>query len=277
MPLALGRRMHIVRSLAIVVPLLAVLACGGVVDPGPLGGGGSSSGGSSGGSSSGSSGGSGSGGSSGSSSGGVTCPDPQSVQPGASCNVAGSTCPSDIAFACAGGPGGGGGDPGGPIQCTCTGGSWFCPEPECPVMCPDPSQVVPGGSCALPSSLSCAGGPIVNCDGTPVGDLQCECLDGKWGCPGVDPVCPPDGGPGPCPPPQKVQEGVTCNAAPGETCPGNPQVCAGQVDYDAFECQSGVWTAVAVTVCEVDGGGDDGGPVDGGTADAGWADAGMGI
>jgi hypothetical protein len=271
--------MHIGRMLALVAPLLAALACGGIVEPDPGGGGGSSSGGSS----SGSSGGSGSGGSSGSSSGGVTCPDPQSVQPGASCSAAGSTCPSDIAFACAGGPGGGGGGPGGPIQCTCTDGSWFCPEPECPVGCPDPSEVVPGGSCGLPSSLSCASNtPIVTCDGTPVGNLQCQCFSGQWECPEPGPDCQPDGGPGTCPPPQQVQDGVTCNAAPGETCPGNPQVCDGQVDYDAFECQSGVWTDVATTVCEGPDGGpvdasDDGWSEDGGPSEAGFVDAGMGI
>lgn len=195
-----------------------------------------------------------------------TCPGTGQIQPSIPCDLAtqgGCTVPytydgCGVAFT---------------ANCTCQAdgsGSaiWDCgaaPQPDCPDAqppgCPDPSYVVPGNSCNVATQFSCSSSiPMYDCSGNFIGDQPCECLDAAWNCAVSQPECPDAGG---CPDPQSVEQGVSC-FNPGLQCPGNPQVCDGAVFYDAFECDNGQWNDVAVTGCPTDGGG---GGVDAGAHD----------
>jgi len=234
------------RLALVLLPLVSVLACGGRFDGNvpDAGGSSSSSGGSSGGGSGGSSGGSGS------SSGGQGCPAPANVTNGVACSPDGITCLSaETITDCNGNAS--------PIDCDCQGGQWFCDGPgpgPCPQpVCPQAQQVVPNTSCSVSSQLTCASAtPYYDCNGNVAGDLQCNCNSDQWFCPEPDVICPTDGGAG-CPPPASIQSGEGCNDY-NTTCPGNPTQCNGQTDYDAFQCDNGVWVDVAQTTCDVDAG-----------------------
>ena len=286
-------------TVALVIPFLAVLACGGRV--GLVGGGG-------------------------------TCPSPSAVTTGAACTSAGQTCESSFSACgtpetaqctCTDGtwacptfngpacvvqcPRTNGVQPGSSCdlaqespctveltstgcngtqltgECTCQAdgqgsASWACsepPGPECadaqPPGCPDPSSVVQGNGCDVAPQLSCDSEiPIYDCNGNITGDASCQCFGGEWSCITSEPDCPPTG----CPDPQSVEQGVSC-MSPGLQCPGNPTECDGAVFYDAFECDSGQWNDVAVTGCNGSGssGGGSGSSSGGGAVDAGPPDA----
>jgi hypothetical protein len=102
------------------------------------------------------------------------------------------------------------------------------------------------------STLTCnSTTPYYDCNGNVAGDLQCNCYSNQWFCPEPDVICPADAGAG-CPTPASIQAGAGCIGF--VTCPGNPTVCNGQIDYDAFQCVNGVWVDVAHTLCDVDAG-----------------------
>ena len=286
-------------TVALVIPFLAALACGGRV--GLVGG------------------------------GGGTCPSPAAVASGAACTSAGQTCSgsysqcgapesidctcTDGAWACpvtTGAPCVVACPPTNGVQagescnlpaqmrphrrahvhrlrdgltnssfCTCQdqgGGSglWECPEPpgpECadaqPPGCPDPSTVVNGNGCNVSPQVSCDSDALTyDCNGNVTGQATCQCFGGAWSCITPEPNCPPTG----CPDPQNVEQDVSC-VTPGLQCPGNPTDCDGATFYDAFECDNGVWNDVATTGCSGSsssggGGGSGGGPVDAGPPDA---------
>jgi hypothetical protein len=150
-------------------------------------------------------------------------------------------------------------------------GAWACLQPsppECadaqPPGCPDPSTVANGNGCNVSPQLSCSSGiPIYDCNGNVTGDATCQCFGGAWSCVTPEPNCPPTG----CPDPEDVEQGISCQS-PGLQCPGNPTDCDGAIFYDAFECDSGEWNDVAVTGCSGSGSssGGGGGPVDAGAA-----------
>ncbi len=271
----------LLRMVAAVSPLLAVLACGGRFDslgPGPVGDGG----------------------------GGGQCP--ATVIAGGSCGTAGLSC--SIPTHC-----------GGSIACSCEGGVWSCPQehgPSCSQACPtsvvpgsscDPStqgtcevnasiigcdgntygstctcqvegmggggaewscsavvpecfdagpqcppsyEVTAGAACSTPADLQCSSDIAqYDCNGNFIGDATCQCYAGGWACVTATPVC--DAGPPPCPDPGSVEQGVSCFSE-SQQCPGNPQVCGGQTLYDAFQCTGGQWDDIASTVCDLDAG-----------------------
>jgi hypothetical protein len=240
--------------------------------------------------------------------GGGACPSPAVVENGGACDAGGRSCPATET-----------GCDGNPIDCTCSGGSWACPEPPpcigpqpvcptqatpgtaCPVSqqgcvvstsvdycgvfeelsctceltgsslawdcdepppppdcndagaCPSPSAVEEGFACDVSSGTSCVtDDPIVDCDGDVTGYISCECSGGSWACP-FPPVMNCQDAGGPCPKPNDVVQDTACSSD-GQQCPGNPQVCGGQVLYDAFECEQGLWQDVAVTDCDIDAG-----------------------
>jgi len=142
------------------------------------------------------------------------------------------------------------------VSCTCEQGDWVCEGtlPGCAdaQACPSPSAVQEGFSCDVASGTSCqTDEPIVDCDGNTTGYLSCVCSGGTWACP-FPPVQSCDAG-GPCPKPVDVVMDTAC-PTDGQQCPGNPQECGGQVLYDAFQCEQGLWEDVAVTVCDLDAG-----------------------
>jgi len=205
----------------------------------------------------------------------VACPPSNSVQPGSSCSLpAQGVCTVELTST---------GCDGLTYQsfCSCQGsegsGVWECPQPlgpECadaqPPGCPDPSTVVNGNGCNVPPQVSCSSDiPAYDCNGNIIGDAQCQCYGGAWSCITPEPNCPPTG----CPAPQSVEQGISC-VSPGAQCPGNPTNCDGAVFYDAFECDNGSWNDIAITGCSgssSSGGGSgssSGGPVDAGVPDA---------
>jgi hypothetical protein len=142
------------------------------------------------------------------------------------------------------------------IMCNCQGGHWSCPPvgTSCPrFVCPAAQYVVPGVACNLPDTMTCASDtPYYDCYGNVAGELACACSAGHWACPQPPVPCPVDASAG-CPTATSIQVGAPCNAS-GVTCPGNPTQCNGQTDFDAFQCENGVWVDVAHTVCDVDAG-----------------------
>jgi hypothetical protein len=178
--------------------------------------------------------------------GGVACPSPAAVESGGACNGNGLTCPWTAT-----------GCDGNPLDCTCAGGSWVCQEPPPCIapqpVCPAPSAVQEGFTCDVSSGTSCVtDDPIVDCEGDVTGYLSCVCTGGTWACP-FPPVQTCEDAGGPCPKPNDIVQDTACSSD-GQQCPGNPQVCGGQVLYDAFECEQGLWQDVAVTDCDVDAG-----------------------
>jgi hypothetical protein len=240
-------------TVALVIPFLAALACGGRV--GVVGGGGD---------------------------GGtcpgcvVQCPLTNEAQPGSACDLA-TQGPCTVPYTYTGCNG---------IaltaSCSCQSdgqgsGVWACnasPEPDCPdaqpPACPDPSSVVQGNGCDVSPQLSCdSETPAYDCNGNVVGDESCQCFGGSWSCITSEPDCPPPT----CPDPQTVEQGVSC-ASSGSQCPGNPTECDGAIFYDAFECVDGAWNDVAVTGCSGSGSSGGGsGSSGGGGVDAGPPDA----
>jgi hypothetical protein len=208
-----------------------------------------------------------------------TCPGTDAIQPNTACDLATqSGCTVPYTYTGCGGVAL-------TASCTCQtegGGSaiWECgvaPEPDCPDAqppgCPDPSFVTQGGSCGTSPQLTCTSDiPMYDCNGNYLGDQQCECFNDSWSCVTSEPACPPDAGG--CPDPQSVEQGVSC-FSPGLQCPGNPNYCDGALFYDAFECDGGLWNDIAVTGCPQDGGSgsSSGGGSGGGSIDAGAPDA----
>jgi hypothetical protein len=294
---------HFAATVALVIPFLAAVACGGRV--GVVGG------------------------------GGDTCPAPTAVTSGGACSTAGQTCATTYDLCgttestdctCTGGlwacPEQGGGcieqcpvtngvQPGSSCdaatqgachvevtslgcdgtqlsaECACEadgqeGALWVCVqsgEPECPDAqppgCPDPSTVEQGNGCGVSPQLSCPSDmPVYDCNGNVIGQATCQCFGGSWSCITPEPDCPPTS----CPDPQNVEQGFSC-ASPGMQCPGNPTYCDGAVFYDAFECDQGAWNDVATTGCSGSsgsgggGGGSSGSSSGGEPVDAGFADA----
>ncbi len=224
--------MPLAKRLALLVPMFALLACGGAVSK--LGNGDAGD------------------------DGGPdpTCPSQQVVGSGGTCFENGQQCPTTVTFPSCDGTGGST-----TLECTCSSGQWQCPEyaggaPSCPAppVCPNPSQVVGGNSCYANPQLACQSNiPITDCNGNSEGYLTCNCLSGTWACEEFGgPACVPDAG-GPCPDPNTVYSGQGC-ATYGTTCGGNPQYCGSGTVYDALQCVAGVWNVVASTDCEVDGG-----------------------
>jgi hypothetical protein len=201
-----------------------------------------------------------------------TCPTTNGVQPGASCDLSTQgACTVEITTtACDGTIAVG--------SCSCEangqgGATWGCglSVPECDDAgppCPDPSTVVQGNACAVSSQLQCdSATPVFDCEGNAI-EVSCDCLGGAWSCP-QSPSCPPPGG---CPDPQDVEQGIACDS-PGLQCPGNPTDCDGAVFYDAFECYGGQWNDVAPTTCS---GSSSSGGGSSGSGGGGFADAGKG-
>jgi hypothetical protein len=202
---------------------------------------------------------------------------PTSVQPGALCDEATlGACSVTITITNCG--------VSYPATCSCraNGGvgapTWDCgaePLPDCPDAqppgCPAASSIQLGGACAVGSNLTCPSAtPIYGCGGQIDGYVSCFCDGGAWNCadPGL-PDCPDVAPPPPaCPLPSDVQQGTAC-FSDGQECPGRPTYCGGQVLYDAFQCTAGAWNDVATTICDVDASGGGGGPVDAGAVDAG--------
>lgn len=123
--------------------------------------------------------------------------------------------------------------------------------------CPSPAMVVPNQACDVATEVSCTSDTTyAGCDGQPAGMLTCACLDGQWFCPEPGITCPADAGTS-CPLPAEIQSGMPCDQLDA-TCPGNPTMCNGQVQYDAFQCVDGVWNDVASASCDADGGTDGG-------------------
>jgi hypothetical protein len=237
--------MDLAKRIALLAPVLVLLACGGsTTQVGNGGDGGPNSG----------------------------CPSQAYVGSGGSCTAAGATCPGTVSIPneC----GGGGGTT--TSQCTCSNGDWQCPVlltggsgVGCPVPdpgCPDPSQVNPGNACSTSPQDSCNSSiPIPSCTGQPEGYVQCNCEQGMWACEEFGgPACPVEAGV--CPDPSQVFDGQGCDTD-GTTCQGDPQSCGGTTVYDTLQCYAGAWTLVAQTFCdEADAG-----------VDAQFADGGQGI
>ncbi len=180
-------------------------------------------------------------------------PPPPRVGGAGACNDPGLTCSGSVSFPTCNGNGST------LVQCTCSAGVWQCPVfsggIDCPPpqpTCPGPSQVQPNAFCQPSSGLVCPSDiPVVGCDGQPMGYVSCTCPNGNWSCETPGPLCPVDAGG--CPPPDSTYAGQGCDYYAG-TCGGDPQVCGGQVLYDALQCSAGVWTVVASTACDVDAG-----------------------
>jgi hypothetical protein len=175
------------------------------------------------------------------------------VQSTGACSPNGITCPTNVTIPDCNG------NPGPPLTCVCENGQWLCEHgvPGCPKpVCPAPQAVVPGVGCNLPDTLTCdSATPYYDCNGNVRGNLACTCSMGSWSCPQPPDPCPMDASVG-CPPPAWIQAGTTCSSF-NVTCPGNPTQCNGQTDYDAFQCENGVWVDVAHTLCDVDAGAGD--------------------
>lgn len=224
--------MHLAKTLALVVPFVTLLACGGAVERIGVGDGGGDDG------------------------PNPNCPAASTVDNGVSCGDPGLSCPG--AYQCNGHA----------PRCTCTSGQWQCVlgGASCPppfTSCPPPSLVTAGGYCSTDPSLSCQSNiPIQGCNGTTDGYLSCNCSGASWSCAYGAPLCPVDASVG-CPPPDGTYAGQPC-VDYGTTCGGDPQTCGGQTVYDALQCQSGSWTVVASTGC---GGTSDAQGVDGDAGD----------
>ncbi len=239
----MGRVMDLAKRIALLAPVLVLLACGGsTTQVGSSGDGGP----------------------------GPGCPSESVVGSGGSCSNAGQSCPITVnpPDIC----GGGGGSPV-TLQCTCTNGNWQCPvlsggSGGCPVPdpgCPSPAQVQPGTYCSTSPQDSCTSDiPIPSCSGQPEGYVQCNCAQNVWACEQFGgPLCPAEAGV--CPDPSQVFDGQGCDTY-GTTCQGDPQFCGGTTVYDTLQCYAGAWTLVAQTFCdEVDA-----------SADAQFTDGGVG-
>jgi hypothetical protein len=185
---------------------------------------------------------------------GGSCPPPAAVEQGAACDSNGETCPSPYPDC---------GDTN--LPCTCQGGTWSCPPgPPCVATgCPAAASIEAGAACTTSPGQSCPSEipQYDDCTGAFLGDLGCNCQGGTWQCASSQPACVVDASPPPsCPDPSSIVQGLPCSDAPDE-CPGNPQMCGGQVFYDAFECEGGTWYDVATTDCATV----DAGPIDAGT------------
>jgi hypothetical protein len=177
------------------------------------------------------------------------------VQANGVCSPDGLACPTDQTIPdCNGNPQ--------TFDCICQNGSWFCDGPgggDCPnpYPCPAPQDVVPTAGCNFPGNLRCdSATPYYDCNGNVAGYLQCNCDQSEWSCPRPPMVCMTDASTG-CPPPESIQASALCSEGLGVMCPGNPTQCNGQTDFDAFQCDNGVWVDVAHTVCDVDAGASD--------------------
>jgi hypothetical protein len=223
--------MHLAKRLVLLVPVLALLACGGsVVKVGP--------------------------GDGGDDGGNPECPSQQVLETGGACSDNGQQCPISVTLPSCNGTGGSTS-----VECTCTSGQWQCPEfaggaPACPAppVCPDPATIQQGISCAVDPSIACqTNTPITDCNGNTEGFLTCNCLGGQWACEEFGgPACEIDAGTN-CPDPNTVFVGQGC-ATYGTVCGGDPQSCGGGTVYDALQCVAGVWNVVASTDCEAEGG-----------------------
>jgi hypothetical protein len=232
--------MDLAKRLALIVPMFALLACGGAVSRFDSGDAGDDA-------------------------PNPACPAPQVVGGGGACLDVGLQCPAVVSVPTCEGNGGSS-----TVQCTCGNGVWECPEVgagiDCvppPSPCPAPASIVQGAFCSTDPTLSCQSNiPIPSCNGQPSGFVSCQCTGNQWSCEEFGgPACPVDAS-APCPDPNSVFAGQGC-ATYGTTCGGDPQSCGSTVVYDALQCVAGVWNVVASTACDVDAGIDAQGP-DGG-------------
>jgi hypothetical protein len=183
-----------------------------------------------------------------------TCPTASSIKNGGPCSAEGEQCQStNVAVGnCNGGIGSGTGTG----YCSCSNGAWSCPiiEPPCVApTCPDPSKLIPGDKCAVPSTLVCNTNNLVvgGCPGELMAPTtaSCSCYSGTWSCEQAIPTC----GPVPCPSATSVWAYGPCSTSPDMTCSGNPQVCGSSTYYDAFRCNSGYWQQLTTTTCDLYG------------------------
>jgi hypothetical protein len=190
-----------------------------------------------------------------------TCPPPANVNSGLACRSFGLACPSGtLDIDC-------NGKPTIPVNCRCNQGMWncvhvalACPKP----MCPPPTAIQDGASCALPPTLTCQQAVMGSVCLGETGDsgggyLSCQCVQGTWSCPAVFPHCVDASPPPPetCPDPTTLMEGTACTSN-GLQCKGNPTVCGGATFYDALQCDGSKFVTVAGTLCGIDGGADAG-------------------
>jgi hypothetical protein len=198
------------------------------------------------------------------------CPAPSALVAGGTCSTAEQVCAAST--------------PGcdGTFDCTCTSGTWSCPQ--APVgatcqtdanACPASSAVVSGDACDLPNDVTCASDiPIKPCfdAGGDAGYVMCDCTAGSWLCGTATPACV-DGGT--CPAPASITIDSPCKEE-GQVCAGNPQECGGEVIYDDMVCEDGGWTPINVPACnDPDSGPPDSGPPDSGPPDSGEPDEGI--
>jgi hypothetical protein len=113
-------------------------------------------------------------------------------------------------------------------QCTCMNGSWTCPIYECPQeTCPtNPAE---GLTCST-NGMSCPSNVVTSCIDVPV---TCICDGNEFHCPIPD--CPP---PLPCPPPDQVVAGESCNGPSNEICldsHGSDCLCQGTWQCEGFD------------------------------------------
>jgi hypothetical protein len=189
---------------------------------------------------------------------GPTCPPPSTVNSGFACAARGLKClSSSFDNDC-------NGQPTIPVACICGQSMWNCVHmrPACPPapMCPAPSTIKNGASCAV-DGLTCQSDlPIYGCGGLVSGYAQCQCTQGgQWFCQFpqqpvglcVDASMPPST----CPDPSALMEGTACSSN-GLTCKGNPTLCGGATFFDAFQCDGSKFVTVAMTICGIDGGAD---------------------
>ena len=112
------------------------------------------------------------------------------------CEAEGEKCESPTQLACLDAP---------TLYCTCHSGTFVCdePSPNCPSppsSCPAPDQVKPGAACTGFATCD-TNQEVYDCQGNPVGVVQCSCMNGTIGdcfSPPTPPcdadAGPPDGG-----------------------------------------------------------------------------------
>jgi len=106
------------------------------------------------------------------------------------CSNEGEKCESPTQLACLDAP---------TLYCTCHSGTFVCDQPpSCPSppsSCPAPDQVKPGAACAGFGTCD-TDQQIVDCQGNPVGVVQCSCMGGTIGdcIAPPTPVCTADAG-----------------------------------------------------------------------------------
>ena len=114
--------------------------------------------------------------------------------------------------------------------CTCSGGSWSCPDYKCPFegcpvsYMPDMTCHTAGLNCQIPANF---------CGGS--GSVECTCNGSQFDC--ILPNCPAV----PCPVPSTIFEGQSCDLPMGTQCTadvcGQPTQCT--CSANQWWCNSG--------------------------------------